>query len=65
MGPERFIIGNSEDAEAEYGSRDEQAVTVIELYEGEVTCVYGFDTVEAAKADLLNGGAVNGQISYL
>jgi len=63
--PERFIIGNSDDCEAEYGLRDEAPVTVLEFYEGDVVCVYGFATIAAAKADLIDGGAVAAQISYL
>jgi hypothetical protein len=63
--PERFTIANSADAEAEYGSRDDAPVTVLEFYEGELVCVYGFATVAAAKADLIAGGAVAAQISYL
>jgi len=63
--PELFIIADSEDAEAEYGSRADSPVTVLEFYEGELFCVYGFATAQAAKADLIDGGAVASQISYL
>jgi hypothetical protein len=64
-GPELFIIADSEDAEAEYGSRDDSPVTVLEFYEGQIVCVYGFATKQAAKADLIEGGAAPSQISYL
>lgn len=63
--PERFTIGDSDACEAEYGSRADDAVTVLEFYDGDIVCVYGFATIAAAKADLINGGAVAAQISYL
>lgn len=64
-GPETFVIGSSDLTEAEYGSRADEAFTVIELYEGEVACFYGYATLAAARASLIDGGAVNSQISYL
>jgi hypothetical protein len=63
--PERFTIGDSDDCEAEYGSRADDPVTVLEFYNGEITSYYGFATIAAAKAHLIAGGAVPAQISYL
>jgi len=63
---ETFIIADSDDMEAEYGSRsDSSPVTVIGLYDGEIFTVYGCNTIDEAKAELIADGADRSQISYL
>lgn len=66
MNQETFIIGASEDTEAEYGSRsDLSAFTVIGIYNGEIFTVYGANSLKEAKAELIENGAEASQISYL
>lgn len=66
MTTETFIIGSSEDAEAEYGSRSETSpFTVIGMYDGEIFTVYGANSIKEAKAELIDNGAEASQISYL
>jgi hypothetical protein len=49
---ERFVIGKSEDVEAEYGSRDDAPVTLLSMIDDEIFSVEGFSTIERAKLHL-------------
>jgi hypothetical protein len=63
---ETFVIGTSEATEAEYGSySDEQPVTILQLWDGEVAQWYGYKTIAAARASLKKDGIPASQISYL
>jgi len=50
---EHFVIGMSEDVEAEYGQRADAPVTLLSICEGEIYCVEGFKTISGAKDQLL------------
>lgn len=66
MTTETFIIAASDDMEAEYGSRAEASlVTVIGMFDGEIFVVYGANSIDDAKAELIADGAERSQISYL
>ena len=60
-----FVIGNSEDTEAEYGFRSESAATMLSMFNDEVYCVEGFATVEAARANLKAEGVAAANIIRL
>jgi hypothetical protein len=62
---ERFVVGMSEDTEAEYGFRSDKAVSLLTMFEGECFVVEGFDSIEAARADLKANGVPGAQIEVL
>ncbi len=47
----QIIIGDSQDTEAEYGSRAEAPFTVLLAYDGEVYSAEGFNSIQSAKAE--------------
>lgn len=62
---EIFIVGSSEDCEAEYSFRADAPFTILSMYQNEVYCAEGFKTLEAAKADLKANEIKSSQIIYL
>ncbi len=61
-GPETFIIGQSEDCEAEYGFRADAAVSLLSMCNDEIYCVEGFATIADATASLKNDDVAPSQI---
>lgn len=62
---ERFIVGRSEDVEAEYAYRADSPVTLLFLADDEPVSVEGFSTVEAARSALRRDGVAPSQIEYV
>jgi hypothetical protein len=65
MDKELFVVGDSEDTEAEYGSRSDAPFTLLSIFADEVYCVEGFKTLAAAKAALKSDDVPSSQITYL
>lgn len=62
---ERFIVGMSEDTEAEYGFRSDRPVSLLTMVEDDVLVVEGFASLEAARADLKANAVPSAMIEWL
>lgn len=62
---ERFIIGKSEDIEAEYGFCSENPITLLSFYNDEVIATEGFASITDAMEDLKRNNVPIDKIEFI